>query len=190
MNKALLSAALIAGFGVAALAPQAAHAATGTITFSGKVLSSTCSVGTVTGGTNTGNNVAVTLPDVQSTAFTGQASVTGLTPFSLVLANCPTTPSNVSVAASFSGAIDPTYGTIQNTTPGSGGYSNVEVALTSGSSSTTPINLNTTPAPVSATINSSGAATLSYGAEYYQPTSTAISAGNVSAVVSYTLTYN
>jgi major type 1 subunit fimbrin (pilin) len=186
MNKTLLSAALIAGFGVAAFAPQAASAAaTGTITFNGKVLSSTCSVGTVTGGTVSSNNVAVTLPDVQATAFTAAGSVAGLTPFALNLTGCPTTPSGVVVGAAFSGAIDGTTGAIQNTS--GGGFSNAEVQLTN--SSGTAINLNTNSNPVSATI-SGGTATLGYEAQYYQPTATAVTAGTVTAVVSYTLTYN
>lgn len=188
MNKTLLSAALIAGFGVAAFAPQAASAAaTGTITFNGKVLSSTCSVGTVTGGSATGNNVAVTLPDVQSTAFGAQGAVAGQTPFALNLTGCPTTPSGVVVGAAFSGAIDGSTGAIQNTT--GTGFSNAEVQLTNSSGSTA-FNLVTNSNPVNATISGTGTATLSYGAQYYQPTATAVTAGTVTAVVSYTLTYN
>lgn len=187
MNKTLLSAALIAGFGIAALAPQAAGAATGTITFNGKVLSSTCSVATVTGGSVSSGNVAVTLPDVQSTAFTTSGSATGLTPFTLNLTGCPTTPSGVVVGAAFSGAIDGTSGAIQNST--GTGFSNVQVQLTNASGSTA-FNLNTTPNPVSATIIAAGTASLNYAAQYYQPTATAITAGTVTAVVSYTLTYN
>ncbi|OOG40305.1 fimbrial protein [Rhodanobacter sp. C05] len=188
MNKTLLSAALIAGFGIAAFAPQAASAATGTITFNGKVLSSTCSVGTVTGGTVSSNNVAVTLPDVQTTAFTAAGSVAGLTPFALNLTGCPTTPAGVVVGATFSGAIDGTTGAIQNTTGAS--FSNAEVQLTN--STGTALNLNSQPAfgPVTATIIPAGTATLSYEAQYYQPTATAVTAGTVTAVVSYTLTYN
>ena len=92
------------------------------------------------------------------------------------------------VGASFSGNanIDATTGAIQNT---SGvGYSNVEVQMTNASG--TAINLSTTPNPVSATINGSGAATLNYQAQYYQPTTTAVTAGTVTASVAFTLTYN
>lgn len=182
MNKTLLSAALIAGFGVAAIAPQAASAADGTITFNGKVLSSTCTVSNATAG-----NVAVTLPDVPASTFSAQGSVAGLTPFSLNLTGCPTTPSGVVVGAAFSGSnIDTTTGAIKNAT--GTGNSNVEVQMTNASG--TAINLNTNPNPVSATISSGGAATLSYQAQYYQPTATAVTAGTVTASVTYTLTYN
>lgn len=180
MNKTLFSAALIAGFGIAALAPQNARAVDGTITFNGKVLNSTCSVSNATAGV-----VAVTLPDVQSSAFTASGSVAGLTPFSLVLTGCPTTPSGVVVGAAFSGgSIDSAHaGTITNT-----GTSNVNVQMTD--SSGTALNLSTNSNPVNAVISGTGTATLGYKAQYYQPTATAVTAGTVTASVSYTLTYN
>jgi major type 1 subunit fimbrin (pilin) len=188
MNKTLLSAALIAGFGIAALAPQTARAVDGTITFNGKVLSSTCSIGTVTGGSVTSGNVAVTLPDVQSSVFTAQGTVAGQTPFSLNLTGCPTTPSGVQVGAAFSGAsIDAAHaGTILNTS--GAGFSNVNVQMTD--SSGTALNLSTNSNPVNAVISAGGTATLSYKAQYYQPTAVAGTAGTVTASVSYTLTYN
>lgn len=182
MNKTLLSAAMIAAFGVAALAPQAAKAADGTITFNGKILSSTCTVSNATSG-----NVAVTLPAVPVSAFTAQGSVAGLTPFSLNLTGCPTTPSGVQVGAAFSGASIDTAnaGTIKNTA--GAGFSNVNVQMTDSSGA--PINLSTNSNPVNATLAGS-TATLSYQARYYQPTATAITAGTVTASVTYTLTYN
>ncbi|MEW9622742.1 fimbrial protein [Rhodanobacter geophilus] len=183
MTKTLLSAALIAGFGIAAFAPQVARATDGTITFNGKVLSSTCTVSNASGGI-----VSVALPDVVKTVFTAQGSTAGLTPFSLNLTGCPTTPSGVVVGASFSGSanIDGTTGAVKNATGAT--FSNVEVQMTDGSG--TAINLNTNPNPVSATINGTGGATLSYQAQYYQPTATAITAGTVTASVAFTLTYN
>jgi major type 1 subunit fimbrin (pilin) len=124
---------------------------------------------------------------VQSTAFTTAGSVAGLTPFSLNLTGCPTTPSGVVVGAAFSGAIDGTTGAIQNSS--GTGFSNAQVQLTNSAGSTA-FNLVTNSNPVSATISGTGTATLGYAAQYYQPTTTAITAGTVTAVVSYTLTYN
>ncbi|MDO1528967.1 fimbrial protein [Fulvimonas sp. R45] len=182
MNKLLLTSALAVAFGAAAFVPQAARAADGTVTFNGKVLSSTCTVSNATGG-----NVAVTLPDVPVSNFTAQGSTAGLTPFSLNLTGCPTTPSGVVVGAAFSGAsIDGTTGAIKNAT--GAGNSNVEVQMTNAGG--TAVNLNTNPNPVNATISAGGTATLSYQAQYYQPTSTAVTAGTVAASVTYTLTYN
>ena len=182
MKKTLLSAALMAGFGMAAFAPQAANAADGTITFNGAVLASTCTVSNAVSGV-----VAVTLPDVQTSAFTASGSVAGLTPFSLTLTGCPTTPSGVVVGAAFDNTnVDTATGAIKNSTGAS--FSNVEVQMTN--SSGTAINLFTNPNPVNATISGTGAATLSYQAQYYQPTVTAITAGIVTASVTFTLTYN
>lgn len=181
MKKILLSAALVAVMATVGFAPNA-NAASGTITFNGKVLSSTCTVSNGTAG-----NVAVTLPDVPFSAFTASGSVAGLTPFSLNLTGCPTTPSGVVVGAAFSGAsIDSTNaGTIKNTV--GAGFSNVNIQMTDSSGN--PINLSTNSNPVTATLAGS-TATLSYEAQYYQPTSTAITAGTVTASVTYTLTYN
>lgn len=177
LKHALLAASLAAACG--ALAP-AALAADGTITFNGKVLSSTCTVGNATAG-----NVAVTLPDVVYSAFTTSSPVAGRTPFALSLSGCPTTPSGVVVAAKFSGSnIDATTGALKNGT----GTSNVEVQLTD--STGTAINLATNPAPVNAAISSTGTATLSYQAQYYQPSATAITPGTVNTSVDFTLTYN
>lgn len=185
MNKLLLTSALVAAFGAAALAPQTARASDGTITFTGSVLSSTCSVGSATGGTVSSGDVSVVLPDVQSSAFTVKGSVAGLTPFTLNLTGCPTTPSGVVVGAAFSGtSIDSTTGAITN----SGGTSNVEVQMTNSSGAA--IALNTDANPVNATVSGTGTASLSYEAQYYQPSATAVTAGTVSAPVTYTLTYN
>lgn len=180
MNKLLLTSALVAAFGAAALAPQTVHA--DTVTFSGKVLSSTCTVSNASGG-----NVAVTLPAIPVSSFSGPATTAGSTPFSLTLTGCPTTPSGVVVGAAFSGtSIDSTTGAITNAT--GTGYSNVEVQMTT--TSDTGIDLNTNPNPVSATISATGTASLDYKARYYQPTSTAVTPGLVNASVTYTLTYN
>lgn len=186
MNKLLLSTAFaavaIAG-GALAFAP-AARASDGTITFTGKVLSSTCTVSNATSG-----NVTVALPDVQSSVFTGKGTVAGLTPFSLVLAGCPTTPSGVSVGAIFSGStIDTSTGAITNGT--ATGDSNVEVQMTNSSGTALNLNSQGTYGLVTATVSSSGAATLGYEAQYYQPTSTAITPGLVNTSVTFTLTYN
>lgn len=179
MKHTLLAAGLAIACGSLALAP-AANAADGTITINGKVLSSTCTVSNATAG-----NVAVTLPDVVYSAFTTTGSAAGLTPFSLNLTGCPTTPSGVVVAARFSGSnIDAATGALKNGT----GTSNVEVQLTN--SAGTAINLSTNPTPVNATISGTGAATLSYQAQYYQPSATAITAGTVNTSVDFTLTYN
>ena len=181
MTKTFLSAALIAGFGIAAFAPQVANASDGTITFTGKVLSSTCAVSNATAGV-----VTVVLPAVQSSALAGVATVAGLTPFALTLTGCPTTPSAVVVGAAFDQTnVDAATGAIKNTT--GSGYSTAQVQMTTGTG--TAINLNSNPNPVNATIDTSGNATLSYKAQYYAKAATT-TPGLVNASVAFTLTYN
>lgn len=179
LKSTLLATAVAAACAAMGLAPTA-NAADGTITITGKVVAPTCSVSNASGGI-----VTVNLPTVLTTAFSGSVgSTTGATPFSLVLTGCPTNPSGVTVAAQFSGAnISGTDGNLVNTAAGG---SNVEVQLTN--SAGTAINLSSTPTPVSATIDASGDATLSYKAQYYAAVA-AVSSGAVQTSVQYTLTY-
>src|SRR6185437_5701260 len=144
----LLATALAVACGALALAPTANAATDGTISITGKVIAPTCSVSNATAG-----NLSVTLPTVLTSAFSGtKGSTTGATPFDLALTGCPTNPSGVQVAAQFSGTgINATDGNLTNTAASG---SNVEVQLTN--SAGTAINLNTTPTPVTATIDASG----------------------------------
>lgn len=176
LKHTLLAAGLAVACG--ALAP-AALAADGNITITGKVIAPTCTVSNAVGGI-----VSVNLPTVLTTAFSGSVgSTTGATPFSLTLTGCPTNPAGVQVAAQLTGANIATDGNLTNTASGG---SNVEVQLTNASG--TAINLKTTPTPVTATVNSSGNATLSYQAQYYAAVA-AVSSGAVQTSVQYTLTY-
>lgn len=191
MKKTLLAAALIAGFGIAAVAPQVAQAAANSITFTGKVLNSTCSA--TVNGSATGT---VVLPDVAASAFTATGAYTAsATGFSIALTGCPTTPSGVSVGAQFySSSADTTTGngTLSNTTGGT--YAtNVDVQLLNSAGS--PITI-TTAAPsqysnanvTDSTVLSSSTATLSYTAQYYA-TTTSVGPGLVSTTVNYVINY-
>src|SRR5690348_784061 len=174
----LLASALATACGALTLAP-AANAADGTITFNGKVIAPTCSVSNASGG-----NLSVNLPTVLATAFSGLGSTAGQTSFKLNLTGCPTSPSGIQVAAEFSGTnINSTDGNLNNAAAGG---SNVEVQLTDGAG--TAINLGTTPAHVTATVDGSGNATLDYKAQYYAAQAS-VSGGAVQTSVEYTLTY-
>lgn len=120
MNKTLLSAALIAGFGIAAFAPQAARAADGTINITGKVISGTCTVAV------NGANANVVLPNVQASALTaGSAYTTGAKGFSVALTNCPASPTGLSIGLGFQTTnADTITGTLKNT-----GVTNMDVQL-------------------------------------------------------------
>jgi major type 1 subunit fimbrin (pilin) len=196
MNKALLSAALIAGLGIAAFAPQAARAAaatdTGTTNFQGKVLSSTCSVNAAGSGTTDGT---VILPDVATSALTAVgAYAPSATSFTLALTGCPTTPAGVKVGAQFYSTNADTAtgnGTLLNAT---GSAAGVDIQLLDGSNN--PVTI-TTAAPLltdntnvtDQTSLSSGSATLDYTAEYYVTDTTTLAAGTVLTTVNYQINY-
>ena len=180
MKKTLLNAALIAGFGIAAFASQAASAAsTGTINFTGKVYKDTCVI-TVNGGST------VTLPTVATSAFastSGTALTSSATPFTIALSSCDN--NLVSAAMAFSGTnIDTTTGNLKNSLTTNN--SNVEIQLLNSSGAA--INTNTgANAPTIAI--ASGAGSTQRTAQYIT-NSTSTTAGLVSSSVGFTLTYN
>lgn len=177
MKKTLLSAVMIASFGVAALASMSAQAAsTGTISFTGRVLADTCTINVNGSGNNT-----VALPSVMTTAFGSTVgSVAGATPFTIGLTGCDTNTTSAKMA--FNGTqIDATTGNLKNATSGG---SNVQIQLLSGAA---VINTSTsTNAPTIAVTNGVGSTTLT---AQYISTATATTAGLVTSSVGFTLTY-
>jgi len=180
MNKILLSAAITAGLGIAAFAPQTARAADGTITFTGKVVANTCAF-KVNGG---GSSNTVILPPVFTTALSAAADVAGTTKFTIGVSGCDTNLS--SVQAYFTGSnVDTTTGNLANT----GSATGVQVRLLDDATSS-PLNLggadaNAQGSPVGTLTG--GATTLSYDAQYYA--TAAAGAGLVNTSVAYTMIY-
>lgn len=182
MNKTLLSAALIAGFGIAAFAPQAARAADGTITFTGKVVANTCAFsvnsGSATGGPATNT---IVLPVVFATALTTTGNVAGTTPFNIAVSGCDT--NLASVQESWGGSNIAADGNLTNT--GSAG-NKVEVQLLNG---TTNGVINLTSNNNSPIGNlTAGGVTLNYKAQYYANNGQA-GTGLVNTSVTYTTLY-
>jgi major type 1 subunit fimbrin (pilin) len=193
MKKTLITAALLTAFGVAAVAPQASRAATptntsnGTITITGDVVSSTCSVA-VNGGSA---SPTVTLPTVDINAFGGVASAaTGWVPVSIVLTGCPASISglthNTVVPYFYGSNVDSATGYLKN----SSGTSNVEVVLSNAQAISGALTLagavgsqNTTAQALS-----TSAITFSYYAGYIS-TSATTTAGTVNTSVQYDLVY-
>jgi major type 1 subunit fimbrin (pilin) len=179
MKKIVLTAALLTAFGVAAVAPQAANAAsTGTINFTGKVYKDTCVI-------TVNNGAAVALPTVATSAFStssGVALASSATNFSIALTACDN--NLVSASTAFSGTnVDSTTGNLKNSLTSNN--SNVEIELLSGSN---VINTSTNAnAPTIAL--TSGAGSVQLTAEYIT-TATATTAGLVQSSVGFTLTYN
>ncbi len=179
MNKTLLSAALIAGFGIAALAPQTASASDGTITINGQVNAATCTVA-VTGTTGS----TVTLPTVATTVLGASGNTAGQTAFSIGLTGCS---AGVTKAATYfeAGPNVNAAGRLNN----SGVATNVNVQLVN-SDGTTPIVIGTA-APttgVGSFAVAGGIATLNYFARYY---ATGVAgAGGVATSVTFSMVYN
>jgi major type 1 subunit fimbrin (pilin) len=181
MNKTLLSAALIAGFGIAAFAPQAAHAVDGTITINGKITSSTCTINSPGGA-----SFIVTLPTVATSALSSTGAVAGTTPFALTLTACTfATAGNVSTYFEPSTANILADGNLKNTAATNG----VEVRLLNSTS--VPLALNglsgAQNASTAAVTTTTTGAVLNYFAQYYAAST--VTAGAVSAQVTYSVTY-
>jgi major type 1 subunit fimbrin (pilin) len=181
MNKILLSAALIAGFGVAALAPQAAKASDGTMTFNGKVVASTCTVG-VNGG---GASNSVTLPTVATSALPSAGTVAAATPFSVKLTGCTFgTAGNVGLYFE-PGTNTLADGNLKNTAA----TNNVEVQLLNATQGVMTLNSasGSQNGSTAAVTTASSSATLNYYAQYYAIA--AASAGTVASTVTYSVVY-
>jgi major type 1 subunit fimbrin (pilin) len=177
MNKTLLSAALIASFGFAALAPLGAQAAsTGTINVTGKVLADTCTITVNGSGAST-----VALPTVMTAAFTAVGTVAGTTPFTVALTGCD--PNTASAQMGFNGTnIDSSTGNLKNTAASG---SNVEVQLLNNSSAAINTSTNAN-APTITVVSGAGSAALK---AQYIATTAATTAGLVTSSVGFTLTY-
>ena len=179
MNKLLLSAALVASVGVAALAPRTASAVDGTININGNINSSTCKIN----GANSPAAITVQLPTVSTTSLNAAATVAGRTPFSIALSNCGA----LTKATTFfepGPTINTLDGNLKNAT---GTATGVEVQLLNGDFST--INLSaaqTSQNSAQATLTGS-AATLNYYAQYYA--TAAAGAGSVGTSVQFTMIY-
>ena len=179
MKKTLLSAVMIASFGIAALASLSVQAASsGTINFTGKVLADTCTINVNGSSTST-----VALPTVMTTAFGSTVGATaGATPFTIALTGCD--PNTASASMAFTGAqVDSSTGNLKNATTTGG--SNVEIQLLNSSSAA----INTSTQANAPTIAvASGAGSTSLTAQYIS-TATATTAGLVTSSVGFTLTY-
>lgn len=178
MTKTLTATALIAALGFAALAPNSASAADGTINITGTVNSSTCKIN----GTNSPATINVALPTVSTTSLSAAGAVAGRTAFALNLTNC----GSLTKAQTFFEP-GPTIMADGNLKNASGTATGVEVQLLNSDFST--INLagtSTTQASQQTTLTT-GAGNLNYYAQYFA--TAAAGAGTVSTSVQFTMLY-
>lgn len=188
MKKTLISAALVAAFGLTAIGNAAA--ADGKITFTGMITDVTCTVKGGTGTDGAAQNFTVALPTVSTTALNAVDKVAGETPFEVILgASGQTGCTNGKIASlrfePLSSPVNQATGRLVN--QAAGGATQVEVEL-----------LNKAKAPINLYTNAGGAgseetiagntATLKYGAQYHA-TVGASTAGAVNTFVNYSVTY-
>ena len=178
MNKTLLSAVLIAGFGIAASAPQAASATDGTINFTGAVTGSTCTVKI----NNAVGPAAITLPTVSTTALSTIGATAGETAFSINLSACTGAATKVSTFFENGPNVN-AAGRLVNT----GGATGVDVQLVNSDNSAITVGAAAPTSGVGVATIATNAANLSYFARYYA--TAAAGAGSVTSTVQFSVIY-
>lgn len=178
MNKLLLSAALIASVAAVALAPRTASAVDGTINITGNINTSTCQIN----GANSPAAINVTLPTVSTTSLNAASTVAGRTAFTIALTGC----GSLTKATTFfePGPTVNTDGNLKNST---GTATNVEVQLLNSNFSAIALNAASGSQNVTQATLSSGAANLTYYAQYFA--TAAAGAGTVGTSVQFTMLY-
>jgi len=181
---------VISAIGIAAVSLFAlnAHAADGTISFTGTVTDTTCSINGNAAGTPA--DVAVTLPTVPASALVNAgdtAGVSGPSDITFALSGC-TGAATKAVARFENGpTVDPTSGNLINQAT-TGGATNVQVQLLN--SDFQPINITTNSnnqlAANGAAITG-GVADLTYYGQYFS--TGGATAGAVDTSVQYTMDY-
>ncbi|RXV68731.1 type 1 fimbrial protein [Burkholderia stabilis] len=182
MKKALISLTAIA---LPAFAPLA-HAADGTINFTGELMAQTCTIDV--NGTVTPAVATVTLPTVSTGKLTASGETTGQTGFVVGLKNCSGPATAASAFFENGPTVDLASGNL-NTTAGAGAATNVQLQLVDASNGSTikagntDQNTNTTRIALDA----SGNANLPYAVQYYATGAT--TAGSVNSSVTYSINY-
>jgi major type 1 subunit fimbrin (pilin) len=183
MNKTLLSTALVATMAAVGFAPTA-QAVDGTINITGKVVPQTCKVGGSAFGTPV--TKTVTLPQVLASDLAAAGDTSQKTTFTLAISGCDTALG--SVQTYFSGTnIDASTGNLKLTS--SSPATNVQIQLLNDSDTPMPLNGADATAQKSQVVAlSSGAATMSYSAQYVA-VGGAAGAGSADTSVEFTVNY-
>ncbi len=173
MNKTLLHAAVIAGFGFAAFAPQA-KAVDGTININGTITGSTCTV-KINGAASP---ATIVLPTVSTTALSAANATAGQTAFAINLSACGGVPTATKASTFFeNGPNVNAAGRLAN----SGTATGVDVQLVNSDNSAITVGSPAPSAGAGVATIAANAATLNYFARYYA--TAAATAGTVSTSV-------
>lgn len=175
----VLAAAVVTG------SAFAAHAADGTINFTGEILDSACTVDTST------STQTVNLGKIPKSAFTGVGQVAAATRFSIVLNNCPAAVTSASVK--FDGTADANDADILALSSGQTAQG-VGVALYE-EDGVTPVPLATQSKSLTLDTSSAGSPavaansnTMTFVAKY-KATKATVVAGTANATSDFTITY-
>jgi len=154
-----------------------------TVTFQGEVTAQTCQA-SINGETDS----IVLLPTVSTANLANSGAKAGLTPFTISVSGCQAPATNLAITTNFLGHNVTTEGNLGNVAA-SNPASNVAIQLTTDASGTTPIVLNGVT-PMSGLELPAGETGASYqfGAQYVTEGGSA-TAGAVTAVAEYTLSY-
>ena len=169
-----------------------AHAADGTITFTGHVTAPVCT--TVVGAGPTGGSMSpsptITLPTVATSAFSATAiTTTGHTPFSISLTGCEKAGSLGNVRAVFS-TTAAAAGADGNLVANTGGAANVGIAIMTPGHVSIGLNGNAAVDPGAALPEgTAGPITMNYVAAYKSVTAAAVGDGSVEGTLEYTISY-
>lgn len=154
-----------------------------TLTFQGEVTTQTCKA-TINGQTNS----TVLLPTVSTTELNAAGMKAGLTPFTISIADCQTDTADSNVTTKFLGHNVTNSGNLGNTATVNPAQ-NLTIQLTTDATGTTPIVLNgVTSVPGLVLNKGETTATHQFGAQYYAEGP--VTAGAITALVEYTLSYN
>ncbi|APA90008.1 type 1 fimbrial protein (plasmid) [Paraburkholderia sprentiae WSM5005] len=166
----------LAGLSVAPMVFAQTAPGTGKVTFNGELYDETCVI-------NAGDeDKTVTLPTLSTQSLATAGQVRGSKMFDISVSQCPASLSTVAAHFETTNMNPNTRNAINQAATSPAG--NVEVQLLDGDGET-PILLGSTGTFVP--VASDGTATMSYGGQYYATDKT--TAGNVTAVVRYTLAY-
>jgi len=167
-----------------AAAPVAAHAADGTINFTGKITDKTCTI-----STPGGKDFAVNLPTVSKNTLAVAGAVAGRTPFAINLTKC--SAGNVATYFEPGATVDFNSGRLNNQAAANAA-GNVQLQLLGANNQFLPIKAaGTNQAQDNSqwvTVDADGSANLNYAAEYYATAAT--TPGEVASSVKYTIIYN
>ena len=175
MNKLLLASV--------PLMFSAAVFAAPTVTFQGEVTDQTCKA-TINGQSDS----TVLLPTVPVSELNAEGMTTGLTPFTISVQDCQTATTDLQIATKFLGHNVTQLGNLGNIATANPA-NNVAIQLTANADGLNPVKLNgITTVPGLVLEAGATSATHQFGAQYYAEG--AATAGEVTAVAEYTLSYN